>query len=159
MRYFLIKLCFIILALFLMMACHFLSVKNGEPQPNKQAIATLGQLFFFDTRLSANNTKSCATCHDPQFAFTDGYRKSMGIYADETQRNAPTLLNSRFLSSLTYADPNIRNYYQQMQKPLFSQHPPELGLNKSDINVLNRFRNDSMYKAIFNKAFSIKNTG
>ncbi len=125
--------------------------KNNE-NINNENLVNLGKKFFFDTRLSKNNTKSCATCHAPQFAFTDGYRKSSGIYADETKRNAPTLLNSRFLKSLTWAD-DVKDYQTQMLKPLFAEHPKEMGLNPNDIEVLRRFQNDSTYEFLFKKAY------
>src|ERR1700733_1476804 len=41
--------------------------------------AELGRLLFFDTRLSADGTVSCATCHNPKLAFTDGLPVSAGI--------------------------------------------------------------------------------
>jgi cytochrome c peroxidase len=36
-------------------------------------------LLFFDPRLSADNTVSCATCHNPKHGFTDGAPVSTGI--------------------------------------------------------------------------------
>ena len=50
--------------------------------PLNSATIELGRYLFFDRRLSVNNTRSCATCHNPQFAFTDGYKRSLGVYAD-----------------------------------------------------------------------------
>ena len=41
-------------------------------------LASLGQALFFDTNLSANRTQSCATCHDPERAFTDGRGNDVG---------------------------------------------------------------------------------
>lgn len=52
--------------------------------------AALGSQLFDDKSLSASQTVSCATCHQPELAFTDGLAKSFGTA--ETQRNAPTLI-------------------------------------------------------------------
>ena len=43
------------------------------PSDNLQSEAKieLGRKLFFDKRLSIDNTVSCATCHLPEFAFTD----------------------------------------------------------------------------------------
>ena len=41
--------------------------------------ARFGQQLFFDTRLSANNRVSCATCHQPERQFSDGLPKGRGI--------------------------------------------------------------------------------
>lgn len=42
------------------------------------AAARLGQFLFFDERLSGDSTRSCATCHEPQRAFTDGRQLAEG---------------------------------------------------------------------------------
>ncbi len=52
--------------------------------------ADLGRELFFDKDLSATGTVSCATCHQPDRAFTDGLAKSFGT--NQTGRNAPTLV-------------------------------------------------------------------
>jgi len=56
---------------------------------NDPRAAELGLKIFFDTRFSANGEVSCATCHQPDLAFTDGRATSQGI--GNTQRNAPTV--------------------------------------------------------------------
>jgi cytochrome c peroxidase len=134
------------------------------------SINTLGHYLFFDTRLSANGTKSCASCHDPSFAFTDGYRQSMGVYGDPLRRNAPSLLNARYLPSLNWADTHTKTFEAQMQGPLFSNNPPELGLSrnrhlagrqeehpylapKSIYKVLEELHADSLYQRLFFEAF------
>jgi cytochrome c peroxidase len=54
--------------------------------------AAFGQFLFFDARLSVNGKFSCASCHQPQRAFTDGraLAKTLAIGT----RNTPTLLNA-----------------------------------------------------------------
>ena len=139
-------------------------------EDDHNSINTLGHYLFFDTRLSANGTKSCASCHDPSFAFTDGYRQSTGVYGDPLRRNAPSLLNARYLPSLNWADIHTKTFEAQMQGPLFSNNPPELGLSrnkpmagrqedhpylapKSIYKVLEELRADSLYQRLFFEAF------
>ncbi len=54
--------------------------------------ASLGQRLFFDTRLSADGSVSCATCHDPAEGFADGRVLAEGL--GTTGRHAPTVLGS-----------------------------------------------------------------
>ncbi|MEJ0000827.1 MAG: cytochrome c peroxidase [Verrucomicrobiota bacterium] len=56
----------------------------------------LGEKLFFDGRLSADGTVACASCHNPDFAFTDRRPRSVGIGGRIGQRNAPTLLNALY---------------------------------------------------------------
>jgi cytochrome c peroxidase len=67
--------------------------------------AELGEKLFFDTNLSANKTQSCATCHDPERAFTDGRLDAYGQISAVSlgddgislgDRNAPTAAYAGF---------------------------------------------------------------
>ncbi len=59
-------------------------------------IAALGRLLFYDTRLSLNNSISCASCHKQHLGFTDNKRFSEGIENYTTSRNSMTLVNNAF---------------------------------------------------------------
>jgi cytochrome c peroxidase len=55
----------------------------------------LGQMLFYDPLLSSDNSRSCATCHKPEKAFTDGLAASAAFVKGKfVKRNAPTLLNA-----------------------------------------------------------------
>lgn len=56
--------------------------------------AALGQSLFFDTHFSANGKISCATCHQPQHAFTDGRTLAKGLAVGT--RHTPTILGSAY---------------------------------------------------------------
>ncbi len=58
---------------------------------NDPRAARFGQYLFFDPNLSENHKISCASCHQPARAFTDGRRIGIGVGKDT--RNTPTLLN------------------------------------------------------------------
>ncbi len=113
----------------------------------------LGRYLFFDNQLSYNQTKSCASCHDPQFAFSDGYRKSVGADGENLTRNAPSLLNTKYLKALTWGDSSIHEFYQQMNFPLFNEHPKELGWTNNESEIINRFKLDPFYQTLFSNAF------
>src|SRR5437867_2356264 len=61
--------------------------KDNPYTPEK---AELGWLLYFDKRLGADSTVSCASCHDPKHAFTDGAPFSKGIRGQLGGRSAPT---------------------------------------------------------------------
>ena len=64
--------------------------------PMTAAKVELGRMLFFEARLSADGTVSCASCHDPKRAFTDGRAVAEGIGGRRGVRNSPTLLNAMF---------------------------------------------------------------
>jgi cytochrome c peroxidase len=124
----------------------------SDNKPNR-ALIQLGHYFFFDSRLSYNQAKSCASCHEPSLAFTDGYRLSLTSDAAMLQRNSPSLLNLTHRTSFDWANPTITNLRQQMQRPLFSTTPVELGLEGHEAEILERFKKDDSYSALYLKAF------
>lgn len=113
--------------------------------------AEIGHYLFFDKRLSFNNTKSCASCHDPQLAFTDGYHRSIGANGDIHKRNAPTLLNLADNRYFTYADSSIRSIHDQVQIPLFNRQFIELGSGLKFNEILNAINRDPLYQRLFKK--------
>lgn len=58
--------------------------------------ATLGRVLFYDTRLSANDTVSCGSCHAQARAFDDPERFSRGFNGGRTDRHAMNLVNLRY---------------------------------------------------------------
>ncbi|MEM1123485.1 MAG: cytochrome c peroxidase, partial [Bacteroidota bacterium] len=55
------------------------------------------QLLFFEPLLSGNDKRTCASCHKPQKAFSDGRRTSQAFKLTQNlERNAPTLINATF---------------------------------------------------------------
>lgn len=56
-------------------------------------IPTLGRVLFYDTRLSANNSVSCATCHKQAIAFADNVQFSTGFAGKPTGRNSMPIQN------------------------------------------------------------------
>lgn len=115
--------------------------------------ATLGRYLFYDTRLSVNHTKACASCHDAKFSFTDSYRRSIGSYGDLTHHNAPPLINLVFNRYFTAADSTLHFPEQQIQRPMFNDHPVELGWKDNEEKILQHFSSDKFYLEQFKKCF------
>ena len=64
----------------------------GNAQSGRRGAIALGERLFFEERLSGHDHVSCATCHQPLRAFTDGRRRSIG--RGLLDRNAPSLWNA-----------------------------------------------------------------
>lgn len=60
----------------------------------------LGKMLFFDRRLSGDGTMNCATCHDPESGFGDRLPVSLSYPTTKNWRNAPTLINVAYRTSL-----------------------------------------------------------
>lgn len=127
--------------LFLNLAIISIPFLFGNATSDKNAAASkaaFGKILFFSNALSLNNTKSCSSCHDPKFAFTDGYKKSIGIDGYNVKRNAPGLQNISTYPCYTWADSNVKQLQQQIQMPLFNHLPNELGWYNNEANMLQR---------------------
>src|SRR6185436_5912551 len=61
-----------------------------QPIPTR---VRLGRWLFFDKRLSADNSLSCASCHQPEFAFSQTTAVSTGLNGVKGTRKAPSLIN------------------------------------------------------------------
>ena len=67
-----------------------LAALKTPPTPER---IRLGRWLFYDTRLSADGTVSCATCHEPEHAFSQGTSVATGIRGQKGRRKAPTFIN------------------------------------------------------------------
>ena len=74
-----------------------------EDNPHSEAKAQLGQMLFFDGRVSGSGQISCNSCHVAELGWADGRARSLGHGALQLQRNTPSLLNSGFADEL-FAD-------------------------------------------------------
>jgi len=65
-------------------------IKTNPTTPEKVA---LGQMLFFDPRLSGSGVIACATCHNPALAWSDALPKGIGHMGNRLRRHTPTILN------------------------------------------------------------------
>ncbi len=113
----------------------------------------LGRRLFFDTRLSGNGTLSCAGCHRPELAFTDGRPRAVGATGERHPRSAMSLANVAYNARLTWADPALDSLEEQALVPMLSVHPVEMGVRGREGEILERLRWDAAYPALFAKSF------
>lgn len=117
--------------------------------PMTRSKIELGRDLFFDPRLSADDTVSCAHCHKANMAFTDQRPVSEGIDGKTGTRSAPTVLNSMFHPSLFW-DGRALSLEDQAKQPLIN--PVEMGM-KSHEAVVNKLKGLDGYQARFQEVF------
>lgn len=118
-------------------------------QPTTQRVA-LGKTLFFDPGLSGNGQRSCASCHQPNRAFTDGETSSLTLDAkNRIDRNTPTLVNAAF-QSFQFMD--SRTFYLEDQISDVIHNTREMG---GSINrAIKTLQNDSTYRTQFTRAYA-----
>ena len=112
------------------------------------AAAELGELLFFDPRLSRDAKVSCASCHKPELAFSDGLAKAQGVEGRVGERNTPTILN-RALGKAQLWDGRAANLPEQALLPI--AHANEMDLPLSE--ALARLKTSPTYTSLFLRAF------
>ncbi len=98
--------------------------------PMSTAKVALGERLFSDPRLSVTGAYSCASCHVPALAFTDGRATAIGATGERHTRNTPTLINSAYAATFGWADPSVTTLEAQHRVPMFNHAPVELGLDR-----------------------------
>lgn len=113
----------------------------------------LGRRLFYDTRLSANNTMSCASCHIQALAFTDGKARAVGATGVVHPRSSMTLVNAAYASRLTWANQLLSDLEDQALTPLFGDNPVEMGMSGHEEELVAMLRADAHYAGLFPGAF------
>lgn len=120
--------------------------------PMTEEKVDLGRHIFYDTQLSANQTQSCATCHQQALGFAEPLKVSVGSTGQSHRRNAQSLVNIAYNRTLTWAHSGLDSIEQQILLPMFGEQLVEMGITGSEDKVLNRFR-QGRYPALFERAF------
>jgi cytochrome c peroxidase len=122
-----------------------------EKNPMSARKVALGRALFFDKRLSVDGTVSCASCHDPAFAFTDSRVLAAGAGDKSGTRNTPTILNAVFSETLFW-DGRASSLEEQVKHPLLSSF--EMGMAIDDVTsrlaAIPEYRRQ--FKQVFNSA-------
>ncbi|RMG79951.1 MAG: cytochrome C peroxidase, partial [Bacteroidetes bacterium] len=115
----------------------------------------LGRRLFYDTRLSSDNSMSCASCHLPEFSFADGKAVSKGVTMEEGTRSAMSILDAAFNENGFFWDGRAATLEEQALQPV--ENPIEL--HESWENVIQKLKADPDYPGLFRRAFGIAKTG
>lgn len=123
------------------------NVRYFESPNNRDADSAtvlLGKKLFYDARLSKNGSMACATCHQPEKAFTDGLKTSLGNNGQPVLRNAPTLINSVFNKSFFW-DGRSGKLESQITNVFTAENEYNSTVHEISTEVLE----DVEYKALF----------
>jgi cytochrome c peroxidase len=116
--------------------------------PETAESVALGRRLFYERKLSANGSLSCASCHNPGKAFTDGQRHSVGFGGKNGTRNAPTVINAAYAPT-QFWDGRAPSLEEQAGGPI--ANPIEMNLSHELCEA--QLEGDGNYKAAFEKAF------
>lgn len=124
---------------------------NTPPtNPVTNPAATLGRVLFYDKRLSANNTVSCASCHRQENGFSDPRRFSVGFAGGSTARNSMGLTNARWYQRVKFFwDERAATLEAQTLQPI--QNAIEMGMTLPALEV--KLSAEPYYQALFTNAF------
>jgi cytochrome c peroxidase len=111
------------------------------------ARAELGRALFFDPRLSAKGSMSCATCHNPALGWTDGLPKAVGHDMKILRRSTPTIVNAAF-NALQMWDGRKSSLEEQALGP-FGADEQNLPLEELE----RRVQSIAGYSALFEDAY------
>lgn len=101
----------------LVLPSHFPPIEFPEDNELTEKRVELGRRLFYDTRLSADNSISCGSCHHQASAFTDNLSISEGIESRIGFRNSPTLGNVAYQERL-FGEGGVPNLEIQILAPI-----------------------------------------
>ncbi|MBU0500358.1 MAG: c-type cytochrome [Gammaproteobacteria bacterium] len=120
----------------------------SSPQQQDEPKVALGRLLFHDTRLSQDNSISCASCHPLTKGGMDGKARSPGVMGAMGVINAPTVYNSG-LSLAQFWDGRAPDLEAQVEGPI--HNPIEMASNWDE--VIPRLRRDRGYPRLFRELY------
>ncbi|MFY0713254.1 cytochrome-c peroxidase [Seonamhaeicola sp. NFXS20] len=123
-------------------------VKHPEYNPYSAEKAKLGKTLFFDPRLSVSGQIACASCHNPELAWTDNSTRSFGHDRQTGKRNSMTILNSGFAHTLFW-DGRASSLEDQARFPVTDP----LEMNEKLNIAVDKIANIKGYKPLFKAAF------
>jgi cytochrome c peroxidase len=128
-------------------ASFFAPADAAAPTP---AVLKLGEALFKEPVLSGKAGRSCASCHVPGRAYTDGLRVNSSLLADAgLERNTPTLLNAALQPDQFY---DSRVHYLEDQVHAVVSNKAEMGGQLSEAPAL--LRKKGAYSKLFAQAFT-----
>jgi cytochrome c peroxidase len=126
-------------------------VPPNNPQTDQKV--RLGQQLYFDTRLSLDNTVSCATCHRPDEAWANHNRTDTGIKGQVGGRNSGTILDAAYMR-YQFWDGRAGSLEEQALGPI--ANPIEMGETLD--NVVRKLNAIPGYRQQFEQVFGTEVT-
>lgn len=160
---------------------------NGNDNTNINSMVTLGKLLFWDPILSGEKDVACATCHHPDFGYSDGRQLPIGVGGEGlgparidavnddiglVGRNSPTIINTNFngispdgnfdpATAPMFWDSRVMSLEAQALGPLLSfdeMRGHAFGEAVALDSIVNRLQNIGQYNTLFTDAFGTNNS-
>ncbi len=133
-------------------------IKGIDKNPMTRAKIELGRQLYFDTRLSSDNTVSCASCHDPEFGYAKDTQFGIGVDGQQGGRNSPVAYN-RILSGPQFWDGRAESLEAQAVGPI--ANPIEMGnTHENCVKTLKGIEGYvKQFESIFDDGVTIDNVG
>lgn len=129
---------------------HFPAPILMKSNPLTEEGVLLGKTLFFDPSISANGKVSCASCHIPSLAFSDGVAiPESGVSGKSLERHSPVLFNLAWMGNGLFWDGGSKNLESQAFGPL--THADEMGMDMTELE--HRLILDGVYVELFEDAF------
>lgn len=136
--------------LFSMPYYNIFAYSNNINDENIVSKIFLGEKLFYDNILSSGNNRSCATCHQPSRAFTDGLAKATTLHKGiTTQRNTPTLINAGLQTDF-FHDGRAESLERQIKEVIQN----EMEMNGSFSEIVKTIQKDTGYVNLFYSAYN-----
>jgi len=119
------------------------------------AAVALGKKLFYDKGLSFNNGRSCASCHIPDKAFSDGMAKNESL-SGETKllRNTPSLINAA-LQPAQFYDSRTSFLEDQIHDVITNRNE----MHGDPDEIIQRLLSEKTYGNLFAKAYPKEKIG
>jgi cytochrome c peroxidase len=124
------------------------AVPYPADNPQTDAKVRLGAQLYFDTRLSADATISCASCHDPRTGWANPHPTDTGIRGQVGGRNSGTVIDAAYMR-FQFWDGRAGSLEEQATGPI--HNPIEMGETLE--NVVNKLNAIPGYRQQFNEVF------
>lgn len=141
----------LLIALFIPLLLVLLATKSDTSNSQIRSKEQLGKKLFFDPILSSDQTISCASCHNPKFAFADTVAFSKGVGNNITTRNVPSVMNVLY-REVYFWDGRAKTLEEQAIFPI--ENPVEMNLKIED--AVARLTASDEYVKLFKKILHSK---
>lgn len=127
------------------------SVPYPEDNQYSKAREDLGEMLYFDPRLSGSGITSCASCHNPSFSWTDGMPRAVGHGHKVLGRKSPTILNLAWTPKLMW-DGRFNSLEEQALGPIAAEVEMNMALD-GEKGLVKKIKSIPGYQPLFAKAY------
>lgn len=127
---------------------HFSSFTQPENNPLTKRGVELGRMLFYDPLLSSDSSISCASCHNPQYSFSDNRKYSLGVNGAVGDIQAMALVNLAWQNKFFW-NGRSNSLENQATQPIVNP----IEMHETPASVLKKLNEHALYPKYFRSAF------